>query len=56
MTDEEAKALYEDLKKYYGEKLVDFEVFPSIFAHQVKLYRYYKGTKDESRSNNGTGN
>lgn len=43
MTDEEVLAFYEELKSHYGDKLVDFEHYPRIFAMQVKLYKYYKG-------------
>ena len=43
MTDEEVLKFYEELKEHYGDKLVNFEHYPRIFANQVKLYRYYKG-------------
>ena len=42
MTDKEALAFYEELKKYYGDQLANFEHYPKIFAYQVKLYKYYK--------------
>lgn len=43
MTDEEVLAFYEELEKYYGEALANFEHYPHIFAYQVKMYKYYKG-------------
>ena len=43
MTDEEVLALYAELEEHYGDKLANFEHYPKIFAHQVKLYQYYKG-------------
>lgn len=47
MTDAEVKKFYKELKKYYGDELVNFEHYPRIFAHQVKLYRYYKSKECE---------
>lgn len=43
MTDQEALDFYEELRKHYGDKLANFEHYPRMFAHQVKLYKYYKG-------------
>lgn len=45
MTDEEIIALYNELVEFYGDRLVNFEHYPRIFANQVKLYKYYKGQK-----------
>jgi hypothetical protein len=42
MTDEEALSFYEELKQFYGDHLANFEHEPRRFAHQIKLYRYYK--------------
>ncbi len=42
MTNEEILKLYKELEDYYGEDLANFEHHPKIFAHQVKVYRYYK--------------
>ena len=43
MNDDEVLAFYNELVEYYGDKLVNFEHYPRIFASQVKLYKYYKG-------------
>lgn len=43
MTDKEALDFYNELVEHYGENLANFEHYPRIFAHQVKLYKYYKG-------------
>jgi hypothetical protein len=48
MTDEDANKLLEDMKETYGDKLANPDVFPKIFEHQVKLYKYYKRTVNES--------
>ena len=40
MTNEEVLAFYEKLSNYYGDKLVDFEHHPIIFAYQIKLYKH----------------
>lgn len=50
MTDDEAKKICEELKKMYGNKLVDPDVFPKIFEHQVKLYKYYTRTVNEANA------
>ena len=42
MTDAEALAFYNELKEYYGDQLANFEHEPRRFAHQIKIYRYYK--------------
>lgn len=42
VTDEEAIQFYEELVKYYGDKLANYEHYPYQFANQVRLYRYYK--------------
>lgn len=42
MTDEEVTKFYEELVKFYGDSLANFEHYPRIFANQVRLYRYYK--------------
>lgn len=56
MTDEEVHALYDKLKEYYGDKLADVEVFPKVFQHQVKMYHYYKGSKNENSDSDGPRN
>jgi len=43
MTEQEILNFYKQLEEYYGDKLANFEHYPRIFAHQVKLYKYYKG-------------
>lgn len=50
MTEEEIIKFYEELQEHYGDKLANFEHYPKQFANQVKLYRYYKGMKNEDRS------
>lgn len=42
MSDEEVVRFYEELVEHYGDKLANFEHYPRQFAHQIKLYRYYK--------------
>lgn len=42
MTESEVLAFYEELKQYYGDSLANFEHEPRRFAHQIKLYKYYK--------------
>lgn len=42
MSDEEIVRFYEELVEHYGDKLANFEHYPRQFAHQIKLYRYYK--------------
>lgn len=39
---------WEALTKYYGDSLVDPDVYPKVFAHQLALWRYYemKNTTD----------
>lgn len=43
MSDEEIVKLYNELKQFYGDKLVNFEHFPRVFRMQLHLYKYYKG-------------
>ena len=43
MTEQEILDFYNQLVDYYGDSLADFEHEPIRFAHQVKLYKYYKG-------------
>jgi hypothetical protein len=33
---------YEELKAHWGDKLVDFEHYPKIFAYQVRIWKYYR--------------
>ena len=44
MNIDEVLKFYNELVEYYGDELVDFEHCPIAFAHQIKLYRYYKVT------------
>jgi len=52
MTDEEVLAKYNDMEKFFGDKLPNFEHYPYQFANCVKLYNFYKErealTKDGS--------
>lgn len=43
MTEQEIIDFYKQLEDFYGDKLTNFEHYPRMFAHQVKLYKYYKG-------------
>jgi hypothetical protein len=43
MTEQEILDFYKQLEEYYGDALANFEHYPRIFAHQVKLYKYYRG-------------
>ena len=42
MTDTEIMQFYQELVEHYGDDLANFEHEPRRFAHQIKLYRYYK--------------
>ena len=48
MTEEEIESFYKELEDWYGDKLASFEHYPKQFANQVKLYKYYKRTENES--------
>ena len=37
------KTFAKRLKDYYGDKLVDPEVYPEVFSYQVKIYMYIYG-------------
>jgi hypothetical protein len=50
MTDAEIEKIWGELVEHYGDQLANFEHYPRIFAHQLRLYRYYKERKDEDRS------
>lgn len=45
MTNEDVLKFYNEMVEHYGDRLVDFEHYPRIFAYQVKLYKYFKGMK-----------
>ena len=49
MSEQEITEFYNELVEHYGDRLVNFEHYPRIFANQVKLYRYYRA-KNENRS------
>jgi hypothetical protein len=51
MTDEEVLKFYDELKEWYGDKLVNFEHHPIQFSKQVTLYRYYKERDRNENSN-----
>jgi len=42
MTKEEALEIYEQMKEYYGDHLANFIHYPGIFAHQYKVFKYFK--------------
>ena len=44
MNIDEVLKFYNELVEYYGDELADFEHCPITFAHQIKLYKYYKVT------------
>jgi hypothetical protein len=50
MSEKEIEDFYNELVEFYGDSLANFEHYPKQFANQVKLYRYYKGMKNEDRS------
>ena len=50
MTDEEILKFYEELVEWFGDSLANFEHEPRRFAHQIKLYRYYKARKQNENS------
>lgn len=41
--------LYNEMVDYYGDRLVDADVFPSTFEYQVKLFIYWKTHDANSR-------
>ena len=43
MSEQEILDFYKELEEHYGDSLANFEHHPRQFAHQVLLYRYYKG-------------
>jgi len=43
MSEQEILDLYAELEEHYGENLANPEHYPRQFAHQIKLYLYYKG-------------
>ncbi len=45
--------LYNLMVEMFSDRLADPEVFPTTFAHQVKLARYEKWLKDKSASSEG---
>lgn len=49
MTDAEVKKKYKELQKYYGSSLVNFEHYPRQFAHQVRLYKYFKDMEENTK-------
>lgn len=42
MTDEEVLIVYNDIEKWYGKPLPNFEHEPMQFAYIFKLYKYHK--------------
>jgi len=34
--------IYHEMQEYFGEKLVDFEIFPRVFMFQYRLFKYFK--------------
>ena len=45
MSDEEALAIYEDMKRIYGEKLPNPDHEPIRFRYYYTLYKHYHGVK-----------
>ena len=45
MSDQEALAIYEDMKRIYGEKLPDPDHEPIRFQYYYRLYKKYHGEK-----------
>lgn len=44
MTDEELIKVHEEMVKMFGW-LPNPEHYPKMFAHYIKVYKYYKGQK-----------
>lgn len=36
-----AEEIYDELVKFYGERLANHETQPRIFAYQVECYKYF---------------
>ena len=51
MTEQEVLDFYNEMIEHYGDKLVNYEHHPIQFAHQVKLYQYYKERKQNENRN-----
>ena len=51
MSDEELEKLYAELQEHYGDTLANYEHHPIQFRHQVKLYNYYKKSKENENRN-----
>ncbi len=45
MTEQEIMDFYKELVEHYGDTLANPEQEPIRFAHQMRLYRYYKERK-----------
>lgn len=34
--------IYNAMKEYYGDNLANFEHHPRVFAHQYRMFQYYR--------------
>ena len=40
--DKRIAGIYIKMKEYYGDNLASFEHQPRVFAHQYRMFQYYK--------------
>ena len=40
--DKRIAGIYIKMKEYYGDNLANFEHQPRVFAHQYRMFQYYK--------------
>lgn len=40
--DKRIAEIYTKMKEYYGDNLANFEHQPRVFAHQYRMFQYYK--------------
>lgn len=40
--DKRIAGIYTAMKEYYGDNLANFEHQPRVFAHQYRMFQYYK--------------
>lgn len=50
MTEQEMIDFYKELEEHYGDSLANYEHYPRQFAHQVRVYLYYKNRKLNTNS------
>ena len=40
--DKRIAGIYNAMKEYYGDNLANFEHQPRVFAHQYRMFQYYR--------------